>query len=94
MNWLRELCKSSYTRLLEAECARLRNENRALLNTLLGRFGVDPVESGGMPPGPPVIRKPGLTLSQTRRKTERESMAKLQERARADRAGEPPKDAA
>jgi hypothetical protein len=44
---LRELIQrattSKYTRTLEAEVARLRAENRALLNSILGVAGVPPI---------------------------------------------------
>ena len=36
--------RSKYVRLLEAEVARLRAENRALTNSLLGTAGFPPVE--------------------------------------------------
>ena len=39
--------RSRYVRLLEDEVARLREENRALLNSVLGTAGVAPIE---MPP--------------------------------------------
>lgn len=95
MNWLRELFKSAYTRHLEVECERLRDENRALLNTLLGRAGHAPVEEGGMPPGPPVIRKSGRSWHQIQRATERQSVRNLMDRAQAARAAaEKPGDAA
>jgi hypothetical protein len=40
--WLR-LTSTRYTRALEAEVARLRAENRALLNSILGIAGVPPI---------------------------------------------------
>jgi hypothetical protein len=86
MNWLREFFKSAYTRLLEEECARLRAENRALLNTLLGRVGHEPVEAGGIPPGPPVIKKSGRSWHQIQRATERQSLRKMMDRAQEARA--------
>jgi hypothetical protein len=46
MNWLREFFKSSYVRMLEEENARLKAENRALLNSLLGTAGFPPMETG------------------------------------------------
>lgn len=39
-NWLRP----RYVRLLEEEIARLRAENRALMNSLLGTAGFPPVD--------------------------------------------------
>ena len=44
MFWLRQLWKSRYVRLLEEENARLKRENRAFLNSLLGTAGFPPVE--------------------------------------------------
>jgi hypothetical protein len=41
---LHNLLRSKYARLLEAEVARLRAENRALTNSLLGTAGFPPVE--------------------------------------------------
>lgn len=40
---LRNLTATRYTRSLEAEIARLRAENRALLNSILGIAGVPPI---------------------------------------------------
>lgn len=40
---LRHLTATRYTRSLEAEIARLRAENRALLNSILGIAGVPPI---------------------------------------------------
>ncbi|HTU34261.1 MAG TPA: hypothetical protein VMF66_10705 [Candidatus Acidoferrum sp.] len=40
---LRQLTATRYTRSLEAEVARLRVENRALLNSILGVAGIPPV---------------------------------------------------
>jgi len=45
MNWLRQVWKSRYVALLEAENARLKAENRAFLNSLLGVAGFAPVEA-------------------------------------------------
>ena len=44
MNWLRHIWKSRYVRVLEEENARLKGENRAFLNSLLGTAGFPPVE--------------------------------------------------
>ena len=41
---LKQLWRSNYVRLLEVEVARLRAENRALMNLLLGTAGFPPVE--------------------------------------------------
>jgi hypothetical protein len=95
LEWLRGLLVSRHTLFIEAENARLRDENRALLNTLLGRVGHAPVESGGIEPGAPVIKKSGRSWHQIQRMTERESERKLVKRAQAMRAeAEKPGDAA
>lgn len=44
IEFLRNALRSKYVRLLEAEVARLRAENRALTNSLLGTAGFPPVE--------------------------------------------------
>jgi len=43
MLW-RRITATRYTRTLEAEVARLRAENRALLNSILGIAGVPPIQ--------------------------------------------------
>ena len=43
MSWLARQARSRYVRLLEEEVARLRAENRALVNSLLGTAGFPPV---------------------------------------------------
>jgi len=43
-NWLQKLLRTKYVDLLEGEVARLRAENRALTNSLLGTAGFPPVE--------------------------------------------------
>jgi hypothetical protein len=42
MEFLRRLLKGRYVGLLEADVARLRAENRALTNSLLGDGGISP----------------------------------------------------
>ncbi len=53
LGWLREALRSRYVARLEedaaalrAEVERLRAENRALLNSLLGTAGIPPIEPG------------------------------------------------
>ena len=41
---LKQLWRSNYVQLLEEEVSRLRGENRALMNSLLGTAGFPPVE--------------------------------------------------
>jgi hypothetical protein len=44
LNWLRQILQTKYVGLLEGEVNRLRAENRALMNSLLGTAGFPPVE--------------------------------------------------
>jgi hypothetical protein len=44
LNWFRQVLQTRYVGLLEGEVARLRAENRALMNSLLGTAGFPPVE--------------------------------------------------
>jgi hypothetical protein len=43
-DWLRRLFENRYVGLLEGEVERLRAENRALTNSLLGTVGLPPVD--------------------------------------------------
>jgi len=78
--------RSGYVRLLEtqlarerAEIDRLRAENRALLNSLLGTAGVPPVEA---PPAHPAQIAPIRRRSWTQIATTREIEAAREARAR------------
>ena len=44
LDWIRKMLQLKYVGLLEADIARLRAENRALMNSLLGTAGFPPVE--------------------------------------------------
>ncbi|MBZ5528933.1 MAG: hypothetical protein LAN71_13655 [Acidobacteriia bacterium] len=44
IRWVKEMLRSRYVRALEEDVARLRAENRALVNSLLGTAGFPPVE--------------------------------------------------
>jgi hypothetical protein len=44
LDWFRKLMQIKYVGLLEADVARLRAENRALTNSLLGTAGFPPVD--------------------------------------------------
>ena len=44
LDWFRKILQPKYVGLLEADVARLRAENRALMNSLLGTAGFPPVE--------------------------------------------------
>ena len=72
MSWLRHIWKSAYVRMLEEENARLRAENRAFLNSLLGRAGFPPVESAeaGTPVVGPRLRKRSWQQIQARKEDE------------------------
>lgn len=50
---LARVLKSRYTRALEVEVARLRAENRALLNSILGIAGIPPVVASANPSAEP-----------------------------------------
>jgi hypothetical protein len=61
LNWLHKFLQTKYVSMLEGEVARLRAENRALTNSLLGTAGFPPVEypEPAKPPatGGPRLRK-------------------------------------
>jgi hypothetical protein len=44
LNWLQKVLQTRYVGLLEGEVLRLRGENRALMNSLLGTAGFPPVD--------------------------------------------------
>jgi hypothetical protein len=56
LNWLRLFFQTRYVGLLEGEVQRLRMENRALMNSLLGTAGFPPVEFPSAPPPQPLPR--------------------------------------
>jgi hypothetical protein len=84
LNWFRELLQTRYVGLLEGEVVRLRAENRALMNSLLGTAGFPPVEFPEAPkPQPlPRLRKRSWHQIQAWRETEanRDTSANLDER--------------
>src|SRR5215468_8510907 len=53
---LKQALRSNYVRLLEEEVSRLRTENRALMNSLLGTAGFPPVEFPEAPKPQPLPR--------------------------------------
>jgi hypothetical protein len=53
---LKKFLRSKYVRLLEEEVSRLRAENRALMNSLLGTAGFPPVEFPEAPKPQPLPR--------------------------------------
>jgi hypothetical protein len=56
IDWLRKIIQTKYVGLLEADVARLRAENRALTNSLLGTAGFPPVEFPEAPKPQPLPR--------------------------------------
>jgi hypothetical protein len=59
LDWFRKMLQLKYVGLLEADVARLRAENRALMNSLLGTAGFPPVEfpEAPKPQAMPRLRK-------------------------------------
>jgi len=55
-DWLKQLLKTHYVVMLESEVQRLRAENRALMNSLLGSAGFPPVEFPATPAAQPLPR--------------------------------------
>jgi hypothetical protein len=56
LNWLHKFLQTRYVGLLEGEVLRLRAENRALMNSLLGTAGFPPVEFPEPPKPQPLPR--------------------------------------
>jgi len=81
MNWLRQLFKSAYVSTLEADVERLRQENRAMLNSLLGTAGIGPVDFPKEAPKP-VNAPRRMSMFQRQRMTERESEQRILERSK------------
>jgi hypothetical protein len=83
-DFFQRLFNSRYIGLLEADVARLRAENRALMNSLLGTAGFPPVEFPEVPkPQPlPRLRKRSWHQLQAWRQTEahRDNAANFDER--------------
>jgi hypothetical protein len=71
MTWLARHARSRYVRLLEEEVGRLRAENRALVNSLLGTAGFPPLSleeeaRRGPVALPPVRRRTWTQLARER----------------------------
>ena len=71
MNWLSRHLRSRYVLLLEEDVARLRAENRALVNSLLGTAGFPPVlpeddARRGLVGLPPVRRRTWTQIARER----------------------------
>lgn len=56
LSWLRTILQTKYVEMLEDEVSRLRAENRALMNSLLGTAGFPPVEFPEAPKPVPLSR--------------------------------------
>ena len=69
---VKRILRTRYVVMLEEEVARLRGENRALLNSLLGTAGFAPVETGEAvkPVGMTRIRKRSWPQIQAMRENE------------------------
>jgi hypothetical protein len=82
---LARICRSKYVLVLEEEVTRLRTENRALMNSLLGTAGFPPVEFPELPKpqSVPRLRKRSWHQIQAWRETEaaRESAAEVEDGA-------------
>ena len=78
---LQNLLRSRYVRMLEDENARLRAENRAFLNSLLGRAGFPLVEFGDAAPAAiaPRLRKRSWHQIQAMKQNEAERAAIIPE---------------
>src|SRR5258707_1595578 len=61
--WLARNARSRYVRMLEEEIARLRAENRALVNSLLGTAGFPPISLDDD------VRRGPVAMSPVRRRT-------------------------
>ena len=67
----RRVLRSRYVAVLEADVERLRGENRALMNSLLGTAGFPPVEyPASAPVTLPVVRKRSWHQIQARKEAE------------------------
>ena len=86
-DWLKRIFESRYVGLLEGEVARLRAENRALTNSLLGTAGLPPVDypAAGQPREIPRARKRSWHQIQAWRENEaaRNTSVSVDERANA-----------
>lgn len=84
-DWIERLFRGRYVGLLEADVARLRAENRALMNSLLGTAGFPPVEFPEAPQVQPLprLRKRSWHQVQAWRETgaARDSATSLEDRS-------------
>ena len=71
---IRALVRTRYVVMLEEENARLKAENRAFLNSLLGTAGFPPVETGGEEKAVAMTRVRKRSWPQVQRMREEEAM--------------------
>lgn len=86
--WLRyieSLVKSRYVGLLEGEVQRLRAENRALMNSLLGTAGFPPVELPATPAPQPLPRLRRRSWHQMQAMREADAERRVEESRKAAR---------
>ena len=71
-NFIKRLFNTGYVGLIEAELVRLRAENRALTNSLLGTAGFPPVEfpQEALRPVPARVRRRSWPQMQARRESD------------------------
>jgi len=72
-NWLKQFGRTHYVGMIESELVRLRAENRALTNSLLGTAGFPPVDYPAealKPAALPRLRKRSWPQLQARRESE------------------------
>ena len=74
MGRIRALVRTRYVVMLEEENARLKAENRAFLNSLLGTAGFPPVETGGEEKAVAMTRVRKRSWPQVQRMREEEAM--------------------
>jgi hypothetical protein len=84
---MRQGLRSRYVRILEdelviarAEFERLRDENRALLNSLLGTAGVPPIETARVMASTPAVRRRSWPQIATAREIEAARAERKRER--------------
>lgn len=78
---VRQALRGRYVRLLESENVRLRAENRAMLNSVLGTAGVPPIEAPpAHPANVPTVRRRSWSQIATTREIEAGRQARTRER--------------
>ena len=75
LTWVEQHARSRYVRMMEEEVARLRAENRALVNSLLGTAGFPPISLEDEVRRGPVVMSPVRRRTWTQIAREREVAA-------------------